>query len=168
MLIPRRGGAPRPARRSVVPAFAHTARSERTARSATAFASGVRQGLCVSEEWASPRSSAWSRGLLGAWRESGTLHRHLHYGVTRLPPDGADAARLLALKRGHWGVEDRSLIHTGAGPAVMCPLRDTAIGVLHLIGCRTTTVRLRALADCPTAALALVLGVPTAHAYTLR
>ncbi len=111
------------------------------------------------------------------WRERGTPHRHLHYGVTSLPPDAADAARLLALKRGHWQSEnrlhrakdvalgeDRSTIHTGAGPTVMCLLRDTAIGLLHQIGARAITGRLRALADRPTAALALVLGVPTTHA----
>jgi predicted transposase YbfD/YdcC len=111
------------------------------------------------------------------WREKDTVHHHLHYGITSLPPDAADAARLLALKRGHWQIEnqlhrakdvalgeDRSLIHTGAGPTVMGLLRDTAIGLLHQIGCRTITGRLRALADCPTAALALVLGGPTTHA----
>jgi predicted transposase YbfD/YdcC len=111
------------------------------------------------------------------WRERGTPHRHLHYGITSLPPDAADAARLLALKRGHWQIEhrlhrakdgafgeDRSLIHTGAGPTVRCRLRDTALGLLHQLGCRTITGRPRALADGPTAALALVLGRPTTHA----
>ncbi len=111
------------------------------------------------------------------WRERGTAHRHLHYGITSLPPDAADAARLLALKRGHWAIEnrlhrtkdvalgeDRSTIHTGTGPTVMCLLRDTALGLLYRTGCRAITGRLRALAECPTAALALVLGPPTTHA----
>jgi len=75
------------------------------------------------------------------WRAGGTWHRHLHYGITSLPPAVADAARLLALKRGHWQIEnrlhrtkdatlgeDRSLIHLGAGPTVMALLRDTALG----------------------------------------
>jgi hypothetical protein len=94
-----------------------------------------------------------------------------------LPPDVADAARLLALKRGHWGIEnrlhrtkdvalgeDRSPIHVGAGPTVLALLRDTAIGLLHLGGCRAITSRLRALADCPATALALVLGAPATRA----
>jgi len=46
----------------------------------------------------------------------------------------------------------------------MCLSRDTALGLLHQIGCRTITGRLRALADGPAAALALVLGRPTTHA----
>ena len=49
----------------------------------------------------------------------------------RLPPATADPARLLARKRGHWGIEnglhlvkdtalreDRCLVHLGAGPMV--------------------------------------------------
>jgi predicted transposase YbfD/YdcC len=111
------------------------------------------------------------------WREAGAWHRQVPYGVTSLPPDAADAARLLALKRGHWQIEnrlhrtkdvtlgeDRSLIHAGAGPTVMCLLRDTAIGLLHQVGCRAIASRLRALADCPAAALALVLTGPVTRA----
>lgn len=111
------------------------------------------------------------------WRAGGRCHRQLHYGITSLPPADADAARLLALKRGHWAVEnrlhrakdvalgeDRSLIHTGAGPTVMSLLRDTAIGLLHQGGCRAITSHLRALAERPAAALALVLGRPPTHA----
>lgn len=111
------------------------------------------------------------------WRERGRPKRARHYGITSLPPADADAARLLALKRGHWAVEnrlhrakdvalgeDRSLIHTGAGPTVMSLLRDTAIGLLHQGGCRAITSHLRALAERPAAALALVLGRPPTHA----
>ncbi len=111
------------------------------------------------------------------WREGGSGHRHLHYGITSLPPADADAARLLALKRGHWQIENRlhrvkdvtlgegrSAIHAGAGPAVRCLLRDTALGLLHQGGCRAVASRLRALADHPASALALVLGHPPTHA----
>jgi len=111
------------------------------------------------------------------WREGGTWHRHLHYGITSLPPAVADAARLLALKRGHWRIEnglhrvkdvtlgeDRSLVHTGQGPTVLALLRDTALGLLHRAGCRAIASRLRAHADHPTAALALVLGGAPTHA----
>jgi predicted transposase YbfD/YdcC len=111
------------------------------------------------------------------WRAGGTAHRQLTYGVTSLPPDAADAARLLALKRGHWSVEnglhrakdvalgeDRRLIHTGAGPMVMSLLRDTALGLLYQTGRRAVTSRLRALADGPAAALALVLDAPATRA----
>jgi len=111
------------------------------------------------------------------WRVAGQCHRHLHYGITSLPPAVAAAARLLALKRGHWQIEhrlhrakdvalgeDRSLIHHGAGPTVMSLRRDTALGLLQQGGCRTITSRLRALADRPAMALALVLGEPPTHA----
>ena len=111
------------------------------------------------------------------WRAGGTWHRQLHYGITSLPPAVANAARLLALKRGHGRIEnrlhrakdvalgeDRSLIHLGSGPTVMCLLRDTAIGLLHQGRCRTITSRLRALADRPAMARALVLGEAHTHA----
>jgi len=111
------------------------------------------------------------------WRAGGTHHRQILYGITSLPPAVPDAARLLALKRGHWRIEnrlhrakdvalgeDRSLIHRGSGPTIMSLLRDTAIGLLHQAGCRAVTGRLRALADSPAAALALVVGGPPAHA----
>lgn len=111
------------------------------------------------------------------WRAGGARQRRVRYGLTSLPPDTADAARLLALKRDHWRIEnrlhratdvtlgeDRSLIHVGAGPTVMTLLRDTARGLLHRTGCRAVASRLRAHADRPAAALALVLGPALTHA----
>jgi predicted transposase YbfD/YdcC len=111
------------------------------------------------------------------WREGGARHRQVTYGITSLPPEAADAARLRALKRGHWQIENRlrrtkdvtlgedaSTIHAGAGPTVMCRLRDTALGLLHRAGCRAIASRLRALADTPATARALVLGPPPTHA----
>ncbi len=74
------------------------------------------------------------------WRERGQDHQVVQYGITSLPPEVADADRLLELKRGHWHIEnklhyvkdvtlgeDRSLVHVGKGPAVMSMLRDTAL-----------------------------------------
>jgi predicted transposase YbfD/YdcC len=111
------------------------------------------------------------------WREGGAAHRQLHYGLTSLPPDAADAARLLALKRGRWQIENRlqrikgatlgedaSLTHAGAGPTVMALLRDAALGLLHRAGCRAVASRLRAHADHPAAALALVTSPPLTRA----
>jgi len=40
------------------------------------------------------------------WRERGRPKRQVHYGRTSLPPADADAARLLALRRGHWPIEN--------------------------------------------------------------
>jgi len=109
------------------------------------------------------------------WREDGKAKRALHYGITSLPPDTVDADRLLTLRRGHWAIEntlhrhkdvtfgeDASLVHVGAGPTVMALLRDAALSLLHGAGVRQIASRLRAHAQHPEHAVALVLGpLPT-------
>lgn len=108
------------------------------------------------------------------WRAGGRRHRALHYAITSLPPASGTPARLLALKRGHWRIEnalhyvkdvtlgeDRSTAHRGQGPTVLALLRDAALNLLRQVGCRAIASRLRALADSPVEALALVLGPPT-------
>ncbi len=107
----------------------------------------------------------------------GTWQVSVAYGVTSLPRTVADAERLLALVRGHWGIEnglfyrrgcplgrmtlgeDRSLIHKGQGPSIMASLRDTVVSVLHRAGWRTIAERLRFYSGNPHAAHAL-LGIP--------
>jgi hypothetical protein len=41
------------------------------------------------------------------WREHGQPKRALHYGITSLDPETGPPDRLLALKRGHWAIENR-------------------------------------------------------------
>lgn len=107
------------------------------------------------------------------WTAHGRRHRALHYAITSLPPAAADPARLLALKRGHWSVEnalhhvkdvtlgeDRSLVHVGAGPTILAMLRDAGLNLLRRAGCHAVAARLRAYADRPLAAVALVVGPP--------
>jgi predicted transposase YbfD/YdcC len=66
----------------------------------------------------------------------------VRYGVTSLPVTVADAARLLALVRGHWGIEnglhyrrdvtlgeDRSLVRTGQAPHTLAALNNTVLGL---------------------------------------
>ena len=109
------------------------------------------------------------------WWERGERHAAVRYGITSLPPAVADAARLLALVRGHWQIEnglhyvkdvtlgeDRSPIHKGHGPSVMAILRDTVVSVLHRAGWRTIAERLRYYSGHPKEALAL-LGIPLAE-----
>jgi predicted transposase YbfD/YdcC len=109
------------------------------------------------------------------WWERGERHAAVRYGITSLPPDLADAARLLVLARGHWQIEnglhyvkdvtlgeDRSLIHTGHGPSVMAILRDTVVSVLHRAGWRTIAERLRYYGGHPKEVLAL-LGISVAE-----
>ena len=109
------------------------------------------------------------------WQEHGLPKRAVHYGITSLAPDVADPARLLALKRGHWAIENRlhrrkdvssgedaSLVHAGQGPTVLALLRDAAISVLHRAGVLHVAARLRRQSQHPAEAVALVVGpLPT-------
>jgi len=105
-------------------------------------------------------------------QERGVTKRSVRYGITSLPVAVANAARLLALKREHWEIEnglhyvkdvtlgeDRSQIRKGHGPNVLALLRDTALNLLRSAGCRTIAARLRHHCRCPTALLSL-LGLP--------
>jgi predicted transposase YbfD/YdcC len=69
------------------------------------------------------------------------------FGITTLSPDRADAKRLAAIVRGHWGIEndlhwvhdvnfgeDASRIRTGHAPQVMAVFRNVAISLLGLLG----------------------------------
>jgi predicted transposase YbfD/YdcC len=106
------------------------------------------------------------------WWERGERHTAVRYALTSLPPEIADADRLLALVRGHWQIEnglhyvkdvtlgeDRSRIRTGNGPSIMAMLRDTVVSVLHRAGWRTIAERLRFYSGNARAALALI-GIP--------
>lgn len=109
------------------------------------------------------------------WREHGEAKRTLRYGITSLPADVADADRLLALRRGHWSIENRlhrhkdvnfredaSLIHAGQGPTVMAVLRDAALSLLHRAGIRRIAACLRTHGQYPERAVALVVApLPT-------
>lgn len=105
------------------------------------------------------------------WQEQGESKRELHYGITSLPADIADAACLLTLKRGHWQIEnalhypkdvtmgeDRSLVHLGHGPSIMSLLRNVSISLLRKVGCRTIAQRLRYHSCHPQQAVALLTG----------
>jgi predicted transposase YbfD/YdcC len=111
------------------------------------------------------------------WQEKGENHRVIQYGITSLPPQIADAARLLELKRGHWQIEnglhhvkdvtlgeDKSLIHTGSGPSVMAMLRDLTVSLLRRAGYRTIAARLRYHSRHPEASIALLTHYPIENA----
>ncbi|MCS6938983.1 MAG: transposase [Roseiflexaceae bacterium] len=105
------------------------------------------------------------------WTEKGGAKQQVRYGIARLPATVADAARLAALKRGHWQVEhglhwvndgtlgeDASQTHVGHGADVLAMLRTTAISLLRRAGIRTIAARRRHKSQCPHDALAL-LGI---------
>ena len=109
------------------------------------------------------------------WCAAGKAKQTLRYGITSLTPEAADAARVLALRRGHWSIENRlhrrkdvsfgedaSLIHVGQGPTIMALLRDAAVSLLHRAGVRRVAARLRTHSQHPEHAVALVVGpLPT-------
>jgi predicted transposase YbfD/YdcC len=109
----------------------------------------------------------WER----TWRENGTHHQVVRYGITSLPPDTADATRLLAIKRSHWQIEnslhrpkdvtlgeDASLIHTDNGPDVLAILRNLVISLLHAAGIHTVAAQLRHFSSHPEEVVSFVLG----------
>jgi hypothetical protein len=105
------------------------------------------------------------------WTSKGVTKRQTRYGITSLPAQVSDAARLAALKRGHWQVEnalhyvkavvfgeDASQTHSGKGADVFALVRNIAISLLRRAGYRTIAAQLRRYSGCPHEALAL-LGI---------
>jgi hypothetical protein len=101
----------------------------------------------------------------------GEVRRERAYAVTSLAPEHADAGALLALWRGHWGIEnrlhwvrdvgfaeDRSAARAGGVPQGLAVLRNTAIGLLRAHGHATIAASRRALAHHAEAAV-LLLGL---------
>lgn len=98
-----------------------------------------------------------------------TTRRERVYLITDLTPQHADPQQLLALNRGHWGIEnrlhyvrdmaydeDRCRARKGATPQVLACLRNFAIGVLRLNHFTNIPAALRAFAAKPHAILAML------------
>ncbi len=97
----------------------------------------------------------------------------LAYAITSLPPERADAARLLEIWRGHWGIENRlhwvrdvvfgedsSQVRTGSAPQLLAALRNLVIGMLRLGGVKKIAAALRHYGWKPWEALNLI-GLPS-------
>lgn len=89
-------------------------------------------------------------------RTGDTSREHV-YAITSLSPTDAPPARLAALIRGHWTIEnrlhwvrdvtydeDRSQIRTGNGPRLMVALRNLAISIHRIAGATNIAAATRA------------------------
>jgi predicted transposase YbfD/YdcC len=94
------------------------------------------------------------------------------YGISSLSPERADAKRLLELKRGHWGIENRlhyrrdvtmgedaSRVRKGAAPEVMAAMRNSVVHVLSGVVAPSLAAAMRTMGNCFSQALGL-LGLP--------
>jgi hypothetical protein len=93
------------------------------------------------------------------------------YAITSLTPEQADAARLLQLAQGHWGIEnrmhwvrdvlfdeDRSQVRSWAAPQVMAALRNLTVALLRRARCWAIAPMRRTFAGRPHLAVQLVLA----------
>jgi Transposase DDE domain len=90
-------------------------------------------------------------------------------GITSLPPDRADAGRLLELVRGHWRIEnclhyvrdvtlgeDACRVRSGNAPQVLAAMRNAAIHLLAGVEAKSRAAATRRLAARPEEALELL------------
>ena len=95
------------------------------------------------------------------------------YAITSLTPERADAARLLNIWRGHWGIEnrlhwvrdvvfgeDQSQVRTGPAPQLLAALRNLVIGILRLGGVKNIAAALRHYGWKPWETLTLIGLLP--------
>ena len=88
------------------------------------------------------------------------------YGVTSLPRERADAARLLQLVRGHWGIEnkvhhvrdqtmgeDASRVRKRSGPTTLATMRNVVLGILRTTGATNRAAQMRTFCFDPVKAI---------------
>lgn len=124
-------------------------------------------------------SAAWP-GLAQVFRlerqriqiKRGTRQHEVVYGLTSLPQSEASAARLLALQRAYWGIEnglhyrrdvtfreDATRLTQGHAGRVMAALNNLAIGLLRLAG-HTNLAAARRLCDADLLTAFHYLSIP--------
>jgi predicted transposase YbfD/YdcC len=100
-------------------------------------------------------------------KQSGRITGETVYAITSLSPERATPAQLLVAWREHWHIEnklhwvrdvtfdeDRSCVRSGRIPVVLAALRNTAIGLLRLLGATNIAGACRKMAAQPHLALA--------------
>jgi predicted transposase YbfD/YdcC len=106
-------------------------------------------------------------------KRNGKTHTQVHYGITSLAPDQANAQQLAALVRNHWRIENRlhwvrdkdfaedaSRVRTHRAPQAMATFRNLAISLLWVLGYDCLVAGLRHCAYHPDAAISLVIQPP--------
>ena len=109
------------------------------------------------------------------WRRGRGETIETAYAITSLWPEEASAGELLALWRGHWGMEtrlhyvrdvtlgeDACWVRSGAAPQVLAAVRNTVISLVRLAGGTNVAAALRRFAAIPAEALAAIgVTLPT-------
>jgi predicted transposase YbfD/YdcC len=104
--------------------------------------------------------------------EKGNLHREVVYGITSLSPTRASAARLLALVRAHWKIENRlhwrrdvtlredhSQVRKGEAPRILALLNSFLFALLDMFGVSNVPKQMRLFDAQPLLAVRLLLGL---------
>jgi hypothetical protein len=91
------------------------------------------------------------------------------YRITSLGPERADAQRLLALDRGHWGIEnglhhvrdvtlgeDACRVRSRNAPEVLAAARNLALGLLRTLGYPSIVAAMRRVVMYPREGLRLL------------
>jgi len=110
-------------------------------------------------------------------KRTGAREVKVRYGITSLSPERADAKRLAAILRGHWGIENRlhwvrdvilgedaSRIRTGHAPQVRAVFRNVAVSLLGLLDYDSPSEGFRHFAWNPAEAIRIVTRRPKAAA----
>ncbi len=99
------------------------------------------------------------------------MRREVVYGIASLPPTRVSAARLLALVRAHWKIENRlhwrrdvtlredhSQVRKGQAPRILALLNSFLLALLDLFGESLVPKQLRTFDAQPLLAVRLLLG----------
>jgi predicted transposase YbfD/YdcC len=124
----------------------------------------------VGPPWPHVQQICWSKRQRTR-QTTGEIETEVTCAVTSLPSDRADATALLALARGHWGIEnkshyvrdvtfdeDRCQIRSGAAPEAFAVCRNLAIALLRRCHAPNIAAPLRTNAGRPHRAVRLVLA----------
>ncbi len=103
--------------------------------------------------------------------EDGQMRREVVYGITSLSPTRASAARLLALLRAHWRIENRlhwrrdvtlredhCQVRKGDAPRVLAVLNSFLLALLDFLGVSNVPQQMRLFDAHPLQAVRLLLG----------